>query len=184
MAAVEEVAAVAGSMTPSTDPHPSRAGHFSPDGLPHPRHTARGVVLHEGKILLMERWRPGLHYFSIPGGGVEADETPDECAVREILEETALVVTIDREIMQMHDGEVIHHIYLCNYVFGEPELVADAPEALVNSAENRFRPDWFNVVDLPQLDLGYWQPTRQGLIDGIQSNFAGDLVIVSAGTSE
>ena len=71
-----------------------------------PRHTGRGIVVRGTQILLMERWRAGLHYFSIPGGGIEAGETPQQCAVREILEETTVAATAGREVLQMHDGDI------------------------------------------------------------------------------
>lgn len=101
------------------------------------RHTGRGIVVHEGKVLLMQRWRAGMHYFSIPGGGIEAGETPEQTAVREIAEETTLVVTAGREVYRMEDGPINHHIFLCEYVNGQPHLPADAPEFLLRNLDRK-----------------------------------------------
>jgi 8-oxo-dGTP pyrophosphatase MutT (NUDIX family) len=48
------------------------------------------VVRREGELLVMRRAPERLGYWSIVAGGVEADETPEEAAQRELLEETGL----------------------------------------------------------------------------------------------
>lgn len=144
-----------------------------------PRHTARGIVVHGGKLLLMERWRPGLHYFSIPGGGIEEGETAEEAVLRELNEETTLIATIERPVFEMRAGPVIHHIYLCNYISGEPHLPPDSPEAQ-HGPENRFKPGWVSVAGLDGLPFIYWQPLKQLLIDGLREGFEPTLKIVNA----
>lgn len=143
------------------------------------RHTARGIVVHEGQILLMERWRPGLHYFSIPGGGIESGETPEQTAAREIKEETSIAVKVKNQVLEMRDGEFSHKIYLCEYVSGEPHLPAGAPEAGYGS-ENRFKPSWVPLERLPDLPFVYWQPLKQQLINGLENGFPDQARIVSA----
>ena len=147
--------------------------------LPLKRNTARGIVVHDGRLLLMERWRPGFHYFSIPGGGIEPGETPEETVAREIQEETSVQAKVKQQVLEMRDGESSHKIYLCEYVSGEPGLPADAPEAALGS-ENRFKPCWVRLADLPELPFIYWQPVQQPLIDGLADGFAEPIKIVSA----
>lgn len=58
----------------------------------HRHFTATAFIVHDGKTLLLRhrrlgRWMP-------PGGHVDADETPEETARRECLEETGLDVEI------------------------------------------------------------------------------------------
>jgi ADP-ribose pyrophosphatase YjhB (NUDIX family) len=144
------------------------------------RHTARGIVVRDGQILLMERWRPSMHYFSIPGGGIEPGEMPDETVVREIQEETNVIVTVKRQVLEMHDGKHIHRIYLCEYVSGEPHLPADAPEALHMTKDNRFKPGWVPIDKLSEVPFTYWRPLQKPLIDGLANGFAKEPIIVSA----
>jgi 8-oxo-dGTP diphosphatase len=147
------------------------------------RHTARGIVVHDGRLLLMERWRPGMHYFSIPGGGIEAGETDEETVAREIYEETTLTVKVERKVLEMHDGKYQHRIYLCHYLNGEPQLSSHAPELVHMTAKNRFKPGWVLVKQLPELPFTYWQPIKRPLIDGLRDGFGQEAIIVNARSS-
>lgn len=144
----------------------------------HLKNTARGIVVHDGQILLMERWRGRLHYFSIPGGGIEPGETPEQTVAREILEETSIQVKVQRQVLEMRDGEFTHKIYLCEYMTGEPKLPSDAPEASYGP-DNLFKPRWMPIEKLTELAFIYWQPLQQSLIDGLANGFAKPVKIVS-----
>ena len=52
------------------------------------------ILIQNGKIALIERYRQGLHYFVFPGGKVEAKETPAQAAARETKEELGLKVVV------------------------------------------------------------------------------------------
>lgn len=153
---------------------------LSPDQRFIPRHTGRGIVIRDGKILLMERWRPGMHYFSIPGGGIEQGETSEQTAVREIYEETTIRVNVGRLVLVMKDGDVSHEIYLCNYIEGEPTLLPDSPEFIDMTEDNKFKPDWVAIADLPNTPFTYWQPIQQPLIDGLAHGFPEEPIVVTA----
>jgi 8-oxo-dGTP diphosphatase len=145
-----------------------------------PRHTARGIVVRDSQLLLMERWRPGKHYFSVPGGGIEPGETPEQTVEREILEETGLTVTVDRLVFEMRDGERRHSFYLCTYLDGEPFLPPDSPEAKINTEDNKFVPGWQPVNALPDLPFTYWAPIKAALVKGLSSGFSVQPTIVTA----
>lgn len=52
-----------------------------------------GLLMQGDKVLLVQRGEnPGLGRWTIPGGYVEEDETPDLAVAREVMEETALRV--------------------------------------------------------------------------------------------
>jgi 8-oxo-dGTP diphosphatase len=144
-----------------------------------PRHTARGIVVLNGSILLMERWRGNLHYFSIPGGGIETGESAAEAVAREIKEETTIVVTVERLVIEMRDEPNNHQIFLCTYLAGDPSLPADAPESLHTTPNNRFEPRWIDLVELENISLGYWQPVRRALIEGLKNSFPKTPTIVT-----
>ena len=50
-----------------------------------------------GQVLLI-RQNYGGRYYALPGGRVEAGETPQQAAVREVMEETCVDVRVDRLI--------------------------------------------------------------------------------------
>lgn len=131
----------------------------------------------------MERWRRyegrELHYFSVPGGGIETGETPEETAAREIMEETSVKVEVGRQVLEMRDGEFSHKFYLCEYVSGQPHMPENAPE-MSHGLENRFQPGWVPLERLPELPLTYWEPLRLPLVDGLANGFEEPVQIVSA----
>jgi 8-oxo-dGTP diphosphatase len=58
------------------------------------RNRAGIILIHEGKLALIERHRQGRHYFAFPGGGVDEDETDEQAATREAEEELGIRVKI------------------------------------------------------------------------------------------
>lgn len=71
----------------------------------------------ENNILLAKRdIEPRRHYWTLPGGFLELNETPDEGAKRETEEETYCKVDIIRpfSIITTTSGEQVHMFYLAN----------------------------------------------------------------------
>lgn len=136
------------------------------------RPTGRGVVIHDGAILMMERWRDGLHYFSIPGGGIETGETAEQTAIRELREETSCEVRIVRPIYEFYIGLSRHAFFLCDYVSGVPMLADDSEEAADTAAgKNRFKPGWLPLTELAHINCNRWDPVRLQLIHDIEHGF-------------
>ncbi|MDH3821877.1 MAG: NUDIX domain-containing protein [Gammaproteobacteria bacterium] len=54
--------------------------------------TVAAVVEHDNKYLLVEERAMGRRVFSQPGGHIEANESPEQATVREVLEETGCTV--------------------------------------------------------------------------------------------
>jgi 8-oxo-dGTP diphosphatase len=54
--------------------------------------TTLVYVMHDGQMLMMHRRKqPNLGQWTAPGGKIELHESPAECAIRELQEETGLV---------------------------------------------------------------------------------------------
>jgi 8-oxo-dGTP diphosphatase len=112
-----------------------------------------GVLVIEGKVVLIRRAKEPLRgRWVIPGGTVELGETLHEAVVREMQEETGLVVR-PRDVVLVFDRiqrvEAVveyHYVivdYLCDYVSGELRAGSDADEvALVG-------PEQLDAFDLP-----------------------------------
>ncbi len=59
-------------------------------------YRARAIIIRNRHIALIKRQRDGRTYYVIPGGGMEAGETPEQTAIRESHEELGLNIAIDR----------------------------------------------------------------------------------------
>lgn len=139
--------------------------------------TARGVVIHNDKILLIERWRDDLHYFTVPGGHVEPGETLELALVREIREEASIEVAPLREVFTLVGGDPEHHIFLCEFVKGEPSLQPSSEEATENEQGlNRYQPRWIDLDDLPGIELAP-SFTKLLLLNAIKDGFPPDALI-------
>jgi 8-oxo-dGTP pyrophosphatase MutT (NUDIX family) len=139
--------------------------------------TARGIVIHNNHILLIERWRDTLHYFTVPGGRVEPGETLEMALVRELLEEASIEVAPLKEVFTLVGGDPEHHIFLCEYVSGEPELQADSEEAADNAlGKNKYHPRWVPLNDLPGLELAP-SFTKLLLLNALKDGFPDDAQI-------
>jgi ADP-ribose pyrophosphatase YjhB (NUDIX family) len=97
-----------------------------------------GVVVHEGRVLLIRRGKEPLYgRWVVPGGTVELGEPLETALVREMLEETGLEVE-PVELLTVFDriereGSVVlyHYVivdYLCRYVSGDARAASDALE--------------------------------------------------------
>jgi ADP-ribose pyrophosphatase YjhB (NUDIX family) len=75
-----------------------------------------GILIEDGKILLVKQDVTPTRHWALPGGRQEISETLDQCLIREVKEETGLDVTIgnllyitDRILLDSH---VIHITFL------------------------------------------------------------------------
>jgi len=110
-----------------------------------------GVVLIDGRVVLIRRGKEPLRgRWVIPGGTVELGETLQEAVVREMQEETGLLVR-PREVVLVfdriqRDGPSVeyHYViidYACEYVSGELKAGSDADEVALVAPEDLDRYD-------------------------------------------
>lgn len=76
-----------------------------------------GVVIvdKDGKVLFGKRKGSHAPFFSIPGGGLEAGETFEDCAIREVKEETGISIINPKVIgvtnnLKTFRSEGVHYI--------------------------------------------------------------------------
>jgi 8-oxo-dGTP diphosphatase len=106
-----------------------------------------GVVIHEGRALLIKRGsEPLKDQWSIPGGTLELGESIQEGVRRELLEETGIEVRVG-ELIEVFDrifrdaaGKIQYHFvivdYLCEKISGEAKPASDVTDtAWVSEAD-------------------------------------------------
>ena len=127
-----------------------------------PKVAATCIVEREGRILMIRRaLQPGMGLWCMPGGYVDRGEVVEEAAAREVLEETGLVVKVERLVGLFSEK-------------GRPVIVAafaatETGGALQAGPEAQ-KLDFFPQQDLPPLAfardveiLERWQKQREGL---------------------
>jgi len=74
--------------------------------------TVDTIIHHEGGIVLIKRGHePYAGYWALPGGFVELEETVEQAAVREALEETGLHIRLDKlvGVYSRPDRDTLRH---------------------------------------------------------------------------
>lgn len=99
------------------------------------------AIIRDGKVLIVRRARsPAAGLYTLPGGGVELGETLLEAVVREVREETALVVEpvglagYREAIARDDEGRIERHFvilpFAARWIAGEPMLSYELSEAV------------------------------------------------------
>jgi ADP-ribose pyrophosphatase YjhB (NUDIX family) len=123
------------------------------------RATARAIVVVDQKLLVFERWRrtfsgKTLHYYSIPGGGIDHGETPEEAVVREMREEMSVKVQpvklLARQIASKRHN--YHHYFLCEIIEGVPIFNTNSEEGhLASIGVSRYKVAWLPIAEAAQV---------------------------------
>ena len=107
------------------------------------------VIANRGRILVLKRaprmpYRPGS--WDLPGGHLEVGEDFEQCLRREVKEETALDIAIDRllGLHSMIDEPYIQALYACRLTVFQKVQVA-----LHEHVEHR----WVKLAELDSLEL-------------------------------
>ncbi len=146
---------------------------YSPHPLPAilniPRHfTASAVIISQNHILLVHHRRIGA--WLPPGGHIEDDEMPHQCAERETMEETGVAIDVvslslpftgDSEAFLLPTPLCIHSVkavekgvdfYHIDFVFfGRPKQMGALPS--LDHTDDVFEARWISLDNLQQVPL-------------------------------
>lgn len=108
------------------------------------RDTSRGIIVKEGKILMSHERTHDC--WTLPGGGIEEDESRESCCRREVLEETGYIVDVKdffaTVIEYYDDARYTHHYFICD-IAGQGEISHTEYEKSVDA-----HPEWIEISKL------------------------------------
>lgn len=102
------------------------------------RIAVRGVVIRDGKLLLVNAWKGHDRLWCAPGGGVQPHSGLPDNLQREIHEETGLTVAVGTPCLvnEFHDpASAFHQIdiyFRCTLLSGDPDGDWTDPEGIVS----------------------------------------------------
>lgn len=122
------------------------------------------LIVHEGRIFATQRgygdWKG---WWEFPGGKVESGEAPEDALVREIREELATEIRVDRYVTTIEWDYPAFHLsmrcYLCSIVSGSLTLLEHEAAA------------W---LDHEHLRSVQWLPADETIISDIETLMAAD----------
>lgn len=107
---------------------------------------SRVVLVREGQVALMRRARDGQDYYVFPGGGIEAGETAEAAAAREVWEELGACVRacvrVDRLLAVVTVRGVPTYFFLARLVAGEIGMGGGPEYTLAYAHRGTFTPLW------------------------------------------
>ena len=140
------------------------------------------VLIEDGKVALIERFRDGNHYFVFPGGGADVGENPEETAIREMEEETGLRVTVKQELAEIHFDLSRQHYFLVErasgvYGTGTGEEFTDADPD--NPTEGVYIPIWMPVEELAEHENIYPIDIKELVLKSVRAGWPDEPVVVA-----
>lgn len=137
------------------------------------RQTARAIIVNDGKLLVNKRNKFGHVYYILIGGGVDVGETLEDAMYREVKEESGVKVTNPRLVFTENAGFMYgkQHVFLCEYVSGEPALDPSSAEAKISAMGfNTYEPVWLPLTEVATVPYRS-NRLRRAILDGVQHGF-------------
>ncbi|MBR3316084.1 MAG: (deoxy)nucleoside triphosphate pyrophosphohydrolase [Atopobiaceae bacterium] len=125
-------------------------------------HVVAAIIRRNGKILATQRgygeYKDGWEF---PGGKIEPGETPEEALVREIREELAMDIAVERHVTDVAYDYPTFHLEMACFLCG---IVEGTPHLLEHEAARWLAPEAIDSVD--------WLPADVLVVDALKEQGA------------
>lgn len=119
-------------------------------------------VIRNKKILVEKLCCDGKTFYSIPGGGIEAGETPEQAAIRELKEECGLDGTIVKKLAEIYNNGRTEYSFEVSVSDNQNPIKGYDPEEPMDNQPIK-EVLWVSLSDMPEKDRAFmW---RYGLLE-------------------
>ena len=133
-------------------------------------------VIRNKKILMEKLSYPSLGdrvFYSIPGGGIEDGETPEQAAIRELKEECSLDGTIVRKLTELYNNNRTEHVFEVRVPDDQEPITGYDPEEAENEDPPLKEVLWLALDEISEKDRaflwGYGLIQLEGFYDEVIS---------------
>lgn len=111
------------------------------------------IIIEDGRILLIHRFRDDKEYYVFPGWWIEDNENAEMAAIREAREETNFDIKINEKLWEHIDDSDsrVHHVFLVTDFSGNLQL--NGPEKERNCDDNKYILEWHNLDKISGLPI-------------------------------
>ena len=103
-------------------------------------------------ILLIHRKKKDKDYWVVPGGGLESNESYEDAAKRELMEELGLSIQEMSELCTITFDDRIEK-YFISYCDTCDNVKIQGEELARSNSDNMYIPTWFNISNIPSILL-------------------------------
>ncbi len=119
-------------------------------------------VVRNRKILMEKLCYEDRTFYSIPGGGIEAGETPEQTAIRELKEECGLDGIILRKLAEIYNNDRTEHVFEVSVPENQKEVTGYDPEEPADDQPIK-EVLWMDLSEMSEKDRAFmW---RYGLLE-------------------
>ena len=111
-------------------------------------------VIRDKKILMEKLCYEGRTFYSIPGGGIEDGETPEQTAIRELKEECGLDGVIIRKLAEVYNHERTEYSFWVSVPKEQEAIKGYDPEEPVDDQPIK-EVRWMNLNEMSEKDRAF-----------------------------
>ena len=115
-------------------------------------------VIRNKKILMEKLSYPSLGnrvFYSIPGGGIEDGESPEQAAIRELKEECGLDGTIVRKLTELYNNDRTEHVFEVKVPDNQEPITGYDPEESGNDDPPLKEVLWLALDEISEKDRAF-----------------------------